>query len=100
MNYLQNLKKKNQFVFKIEYDDGTFHEKSAKNYLSAVLKGTAKSQGLDIKILNIKTLSNYVWLETDYEFNVKWFKRKINGKESFIGFSLTQLRANNFFKDI
>lgn len=99
--FFDDLKKpRDQFVFKLIYDDGIFHEESAKNYLSAVLKSSAKEQNQEIQILKIKTLSNYIWFKLDNKIVIKWFTRRINGKENFIGSNLTQLRPSNFFEDI
>lgn len=98
--YEEFKKERDQFIFKIEYEDENFHESLAKNYLSAVLKGTAKGQGKDIKILKSKNIQNYLWFKVDKKMVIKWFIKKIEAKENFIGFKVTQLRINNFFEDI
>lgn len=98
--YEEFKKERDQFIFKIEYEDENFHESLAKNYLSAVLKGTAKGQGKDIKILKSKNIQNYLWFKVDKKMVIKWFIKKIEAKENFIGFKVTQLRVNNFFEDI
>ena len=100
-SYFDDLKKqRDQFVFKVIYDDGIFHEESAKNYLTAVLKSVAKEQNKEIQILKIKILSNYVWFKLDNKISLKWFTRRVNGKENFVGSNITQLRPYNFFDDI
>ena len=93
-------KERDQFIFKIEYEDENFHENLAKNYLSAVLRGTAKNQGKDIKIIRNKNIQNYLWFKIDKKIVIKWFIKKIEAKENFLGFKVTQLRVNNFFEDI
>lgn len=98
--YEEFKKERDQFVFKIEYQDENFHESLAKNYLSAVLRGTGKSQGKDIKILKSKNIQNYLWFKVDKKIIIKWFFKKIEAKDNFVGFKVTQLRVNNFFEDI
>lgn len=98
--YEEFKKERDQFIFKIEYEDSTFHESLAKNYLSAVLRGTAKNQGKDVKILKSKNIQNYLWFKLDKKIIIKWFIKKIEAKENFLGFKVTQLRVNNFFEDI
>lgn len=98
--YEEFKKERDQFIFKIEYEDSNFHESLAKNYLSAVVRGTAKNQGKDVKILKSKNIQNYLWFKVDKKMVIKWFIKKIEAKENFIGFKVTQLRVNNFFEDI
>lgn len=98
--YDEFKKERDQFVFKIEYEDSSFNESMAKNYLSAVLKGSAKNQGKDIKIVKSKIIQNFLWFKIDKKIIIKWFIKKIEAKENFLGFKVTQLRVNNFFEDI
>ena len=98
--YDEFKKERDQFIFKIEFDDSNFHELQAKNYITAVLKGMGKNQGKDIKILKTKTLLDYIWFKIDIKITIKWFIRKIEKKENFVGFKITQFRINNFFEDI
>lgn len=91
---------RDQFVFKVEYKDQNFYENSAKGYITAILKGIGKSQNKEIKVLKVKILSNYLWFKLNEKIFVKWFVKKIEQKNDFVGFTITQFRAPYFFEDI
>ena len=94
-------KSKNEFVFKVHYDNDVFYESSAKNYLTAIIKNMAKQQGIDdIKINQFKTLQNYLWFKLSEKMVIKWLYKRIDGKGDRVGFLITQLRSENFFNDI
>lgn len=94
-------KERDEFVFKIDYEDGEFHETSGRNYVGAILKSVAQQQGKeDLKVLKFKSILNYIWLKTNHKIVLKWLSKKVPQRDTFSGFSITQLRADNFFNDI
>lgn len=95
-------KAKNEFVFKVTFDDGIFYENTSKKYISAILKNVAKQQKVEnMKIIQYKTLQNYLWFKLNEKLVIKWMYKKVDSRsEHSSGFMITQLRSESFFNDI
>ena len=92
---------RNEFVFKVTYDNNEFYEKSAKNYIIAILKRTCLNQTKEeLTIMDYKCLSNYLWFKTNVKFKVNWLVKKSKPNDDYQGHTISQLRSTNFFEDI
>ena len=92
---------RDQFVFKVVYENGEFYEKAAKNYIIAILKRICFSQTKEeLKILEYKNLSNYLWFKLDKKIRLPWLVKKSKGNENFHKHTITQMRNDHFFEDI
>lgn len=93
--------KRNEFVFKVVYEDGNFYELSAKNYIKAILRNESKKQNNPVKDIKIKTIENCIWFKTDKPLILDWIQKKVESKPGYgCGCLITQLRHNKFFDDL
>ena len=92
---------RDEFVFKIIYDNGEFYEKAAKNYLTVILKKTCLSQTkTELEILDSKCLSNYMWFKVNKKIKINWLVKKSKQNDNYQSHTITQLRVNQFFEDL
>lgn len=99
---LNNFKiPRDEFVFKVTYDNGEFYEKAAKNYLNAILKRLCFVQTKsELEIIDYKCLLDYLWFKTNRKIKVSWLVKKSKPNDNFQSHTITQLRASHFFEDI
>lgn len=89
-------KPKDEFVFKVEFNDKNFKETIAKNYILAIIKSKCE----DIKVIKYKRFIYYLWFKLNKEITIRWFIKKVQDKDNLPGFKITQLRCDRFFEDI
>lgn len=92
---------RDQFVFKVVYENGEFYEKAAKNYILAILKKMCFLQTKEeLNVLEYKNLSNYLWFKIDKKIRLNWLIKKSKGNEKFQSHTISQIRNEHFFEDI
>lgn len=91
-------KKRTEFVFKIEFEDGIFDEKRIKGYMGGMVRG--KSNG-NIKIIEWKNIpnTNFIWFKTNEPIIIFDLSRKVQN-EKYKTFTFKQYRVKDFFDDL